>query len=225
MAEEKSPTRKVKTPPFRMSHPHILAVRIDEEDPNKRSFQLAMLYPPGDYRPGFEKQLRTALKQAMIDKFGADTKTWPKLDHKPDDVLKDFGAYNAERDKPLPGDWTGWLMIRANAQEKYPPAVVGPVKGADGKFPVIKDDREVYGGRWARATIDAYFFKSKKQKGVTFGLGNVQLLKHDTQFGGAVSAAEDDFDNASEDWADDGDWGDDDKAKAADKSDAQDDWN
>jgi hypothetical protein len=72
---------------------------------------------------------------------------------------------------------------------------------SDGKFPVITDPREVYSGRWARAKLDSFAYDRKDGKGVSFGLINVQLLKHDTKFGGAVSDPNKDFDEVSEEWA------------------------
>lgn len=197
MADHKdNPARKVKTVPFRMSFPNVLTPREDE-DSGRKSYQLSMLFPPGTNMDPF----KAALKAAMTDKFGDDPSKWPRCKRGPKDVIRDFAEYNREAKKALPGDWAGWVMIRANCADKYPPGVVGPIKGADGKFPRVTDPREVYGGRWARSTIDAYHFDGKKNDGVTFGLKNLQLLKHDSNFGGAQQKAEDDFDNAPEEWA------------------------
>lgn len=188
--------RIVKTPEFRMSFPNLLEPRADE-DTGRKSYQLSMLFPPKtDLAP-----FKAALRAAMVEKFGEDTSKWPKCKCTPATVIKDFAAYNAGAKKPLPGDWTGWTLIRANASEKYPPGVVGAIKGPNGKFPIITDHREVFSGRWARAKIDGYHFEGKKNDGVTFGLKNVQLLKRDTNFAGAVSAAEDDFEDASAEWS------------------------
>jgi hypothetical protein len=189
-------SRKIKTAPFRMSFPSILEPRENEET-DRKSYQISMLLPPGtDLAP-----FKAALAAAMATKYGDDKSKWPKLRHGPAEVLKDFENYNATANKPLAGDWAGWALVRASATDKYPPSVVGPIKGSDGKFPRITDSREVYGGRWARATLEAYAWERKDGKGVTFGLLNVQLLKHDSPFGKAVTAPESDFDNASEEWA------------------------
>jgi hypothetical protein len=220
MTEATNP-RKIKTPPFRMSFPSLLEPREDEET-KRKTYQLNMFLPPGvDLSP-----FKAALVAAMEAEHGTDKSKWPKLKRGPAEVIRDFAAYNADRDKPLAGEWAGWTLIRAGAGEKYPPSIVGPIKGADGKFPRITDAREVYGGRWARATIEAYFYDHKSGgKGVTFGLLNVQLLKHDDPFGKAVTAPEADFENASEEWAgSDGDWGNGEKAPA-EKSNSGDDWN
>ena len=126
----------------------------------------------------------------------------------PDTVIKDFEKYNNEATKPLPGNWKGWIMIRANAvagPTVVPPKVVGPTRGSDGAFKIVDDLREIYGGRWAKASIEAYYFNVGLNNGVTFGLRNVQLLKHDTRFGAARSTPEEDFEDASEEWAGQGD--------------------
>jgi len=199
---DKPNLRKFQSEPFRMSFPALLKPRKNDEG-NERH-ELTMLYPPG----GFEitrKKAMAAMKAAMVEKFGDDQTKWPKLKRKPSDVIRDFAEYNAESNKPLKGDWAGWTMVRANASTKFPPGVVGPVKDASGKFPVITDEREVYGGRWARATLEAFFYDRKDGKGITLGIANVQLLKHDKKFGGAVTAPEQDFDDASDEWAGAGD--------------------
>lgn len=197
MTDTKPNARKIKTPPFRMSFPNILVPRAAEEG-GKPRFELTLLLPPGTDTAPF----KAALRAAMVEKHGEDTSKWPKLKRKADDVIRDFAKYNTEDAKTtLPGNWAGWTMVRTAAQEAKPPGIVGPTKGPDGKFPVIKDPREIYGGRWARATIEAFFYDRKDGKGVTFGLVNVQLLKHDVSFGNGVAKPEEDFDDADAAWA------------------------
>lgn len=192
---EKNPARRVRTPEFRMSFPSLLKPRQNDEGGER--YELTMLFPPG-----FDKKpFVAALKAAMADKYGADMKKWPKLRRGADDVIRDFNDYNNNSNKPLAGDWRGWTMVRANASTKVPPVVVGSQKGPNGVFPVISDEREVYGGRWAKAIIEAYVYDRKDGKGVTFGLGNVQLLKNDKKFGMAASVPEQDFEDASDEWA------------------------
>lgn len=193
--DKKKVARRVKTVPFRMSFPALLKPRANEDDDGKATerYELTMLFPPGTFN---KAPFYSAFTAAMIQEHGSDKSKWPKLKRKPDDVMRDFAEYNSEANKPLAGNWAGWTMVRANASTKQPPGVVGAVRGPDGKFPVITDDREVYGGRWGRATVEAYYYENKKGgKGVTLGLVNVQLLKHDTKFGHAVTAPETDFDD------------------------------
>jgi hypothetical protein len=194
---EKPNLRRIRTPMFRMSFPTLPPMPPRKDDQGNESFQLSMLFPAETDQAPF----RTALKEAMKAKFGPDPTQWPRIKQTPDLVIKDFFEYNRNSKTPLGGDWRGWLLIRANSRAAptiKPPNVVGGVRGADGKFPVITDLREIYGGRWARATIDAYYFDIKnKNSGVTFGLSNVQLLRHDKRFAGDRPDAEQDFDDAT----------------------------
>lgn len=185
---DKPNLRRIKTPLFRMSFPALLTPQ-QPKDGGKPSFGLSMLFPPGFDKTPF----MTAFSYAMEDKYGTDRLKWPKLKRKPADVIRDFGEFNSEANKPLAGEWDGWTMVRARASESHPPGVVGQIKGANGKFPVITDAREIYGGRWAKAMLEAFVYDRPDGKGVSLSIINVQLGKHDTKFGGAISAPEDDF--------------------------------
>jgi len=198
--------RRLRTPPFRMSFPCLPPMKPrEDEDTGRKTYGIVMLFkPPFDKTP-----FLTALNEAMKHKFGPDTTSWPKIKRSAKDVLRDFEEYNHDAKSPLPGDWKGWVMVSANATASdamKPPAVVGPTMQADGTFPVITDLREIYGGRWARATIEAYYFNIKnKNNGLTFGLSNVQLLKADARFGAERPAPEKDFDEVHGEWAGEGD--------------------
>lgn len=198
--------RRLRTPPFRMSFPCLPPMKPrEDEDTGRKTYGIVMLFkPPFDPAPFLK-----ALDEAMKHKFGGDRTAWPKIKRGPKDILRDFEEYNADSKSPLAGNWKGWMMVSANAtasESMKPPAVVGPTLGPDGVFPVITDLREIYGGRWARATIEAYYFNIKgKNNGLTFGLSNVQLLKPDTRFGAERPAAEKDFDEVTGEMAGEGD--------------------
>lgn len=66
------------------------------------------------------------------------------------------------------------------------PGIVGPNGKADGI-----DEEQVYSGRWARMTTDAFAYEAEGNKGVSFGLKNIQLLDNDEPLaigGGRVNA-------------------------------------
>jgi hypothetical protein len=199
--------RHMRTPNFRMSFPILppMEPRRDEQS-GRQTYGLMMLFPPPFDRKPFE----VALKAAMIVKHGDEPKKWPRMKRNVDDVIQDFEKYNANAKTVLSGNWKGWWFINANARaggDNPPPAVVGPLLGPDGKFPVITDRREIYGGRWARASIDAYYFVAPGglNNGLTFGLSIVQLLKPDTRFGYTRPTAEQDFDEVHGEMAGEGD--------------------
>lgn len=51
---------------------------------------------------------------------------------------------------------------------------------------------ELYNGRWFRASLNPYWYDNEN-KGVSLGLVNIQLLKHDEPLAGGKVAAERDF--------------------------------
>jgi hypothetical protein len=84
-------------------------------------------------------------------------------------------------------DWP--LFVAARSKDK--PGVVGPNGKPDGV-----DDEQVYPGRYARATLQAFGYDQGGNKGVTFGLVNVQLLDNDDELviGSGRVSAETEFD-------------------------------
>ena len=135
------------------------------------------------------------LQQAAIDagkeKFGklfsAAGGKWPSAVKSPfkktadndklADIADDFPAFFACRSKDRPG-------------------VVGPNGKAEGVEP-----EHVYPGRWVKASIQAFAYETDGNKGVTFGLVNVQLLEDDEELviGGGRVSAESEFEAAESD--------------------------
>lgn len=201
--EAKNKLRVVRTDPFRMSFFVVPPMKAKTDDrTGRQTFGGLMLFPPTVKMDRYH----AALEYAMIEKFGPDKKNWPRIKRRPEHVITDFEAYNKNEAKTeLPGDWCGWHKISCSTRAAYPPGVVGSTKNAEGKFAPITDPREIYGGRWARAEIEAYHYDNDGQ-GVTFGLRNVQLGKHDTPFGRTNTRPEDVFaDEMPEEYRDTGD--------------------
>lgn len=138
-----------------------------------------------------------AMKEAAIeagkDKFAKAFKDaagkWPSSIRSP-------FKKTAENDKLVAGleeaglkaeDWPVFFAARS----KDKPGVVGPNGKADGV-----DAEQVYPGRHAKATLQAFAYENDGNKGVTFGLINVQLLDNDEELviGGGRVSAESEFD-------------------------------
>lgn len=163
--------------PARLSFPALLKPMSAEMG---GKYGVTLLLPP-DYDT---KPLFKALEDAAVEKWGPDKAKWPKGNFNgPKSVIRD-----AADKSHLAGYEPGWKFV--SLKSKNP---VGIVNGALDK---VTDEKEVYAGRWARVTARAYAYDNVL-KGVGFGLGNVQLLKHDTAFSGA-GRAEDDFDAYAE---------------------------
>lgn len=86
-------------------------------------------------------------------------------------------------------DWPVYVAARSGDK----PGVVGPNGKSDGIGP-----EDVYAGRWARMTTDSYGYDVDGNKGVSFGLKNVQLLDADEELviGGGRVSAESEFEAA-----------------------------
>lgn len=78
----------------------------------------------------------------------------------------------------------GWILIRPSSIQK--PGIVD----ASGKN--VDDDSDVYPGRWAALSLRPFTYDVDGNRGVAFGLQNVQLLDHDTNIAGRTRA-EDEF--------------------------------
>lgn len=134
------------------------------------------------------KVLREAAVDAGKDKFAKDFREaegkWPKkiaTPFKPTEgndklvaALEDAGLKVAD------------FPMYFAARSKDKPGVVGPNGKSDGV-----DAEQVYSGRWARMTVQAYGYDFEGNRGVSLGLINVQLLDQDDELvvgGGRVSA-------------------------------------
>jgi hypothetical protein len=69
-------------------------------------------------------------------------------------------------------------MIRAAANEGFPPFIYGP-----NAQPFKGDASEIYSGRWA-VVAGNFFGYDNVSKGVSFGLNRIQLLDHDDAIAG-----------------------------------------
>lgn len=161
----------------RLSYPHLLKSKAN--DRGEQIYSTAFLFPPDtDFGP-----YRAALKEAAVTRWGSDMAKWPKNLRGPDAVIRkceDSDSYGAE--------FAGWHFI--NVSSKEAPGIIDRDKKEIGPE---TGTREVYPGRWARISINAFAYEAAGNKGVSFGLNNVQLLKHDQPLGGR-KRANDEFD-------------------------------
>lgn len=161
---------KVLMPPGRISFPHLFK---PQETDNGDRYQLNMLYPPDT---DFSK-LEKAMDEVMADFFGPKD-DWPRgrNDRLPRDVIR------PAEEKDYEGYKRGWFFVKASSRD--------PVGIVDVNREPVENEREVYGGRWARmsVTVRAY---DNKSKGVGVYLNSIQVLDHDDQFGGRGPAKND----------------------------------
>lgn len=164
---------KVMTPEFRVSFPSVFEARAFSEAQTKK-FELTALFPKiTDLSP-----LKALAKQAAVDKWG---------DKIPANLRSPFRDGS---EKPDLDGYEGCIFVKMSSLQR--PGVVD-----QGVQPIIEPS-DFYGGCYARASITAYAYDQAGNKGVAFGLQNVQKLRDGDAFSGR-SAPEEDFEPVATD--------------------------
>lgn len=154
----------VMTPTFRVSYPNVFKPKKNELN-GKDEYSLVALFPKG----ADLSALKDAVKKALADKWGADQSKWPANLRTP---FRDQAerAKVVDGKKVLPaGHEEGAIFINLKSAQR--PGVV------DQNVQDIIDDSQFYAGCFARATVNAYAYDNKGNRGVAFGLGNIQKMK------------------------------------------------
>lgn len=150
----------VMTPVFRVSYPNVFKARRNDLS-GKDEFSLVALFPKGCDL--------TALKQAALktieEKWGADKSKHPKNIRSP---FRDQGERKTEKGMPA-GYEEGAIFLNLKSAQR--PGLV------NAKVEDIIDESEFYAGCWARATVSVYAYDQAGNRGVAFGLGNIQKVK------------------------------------------------
>lgn len=164
-------TEKVLTPKFRVSFPAVFVPRaaMDGAEPK---YSVVMLFP----KTADLSKLKAIAKQALVEKWG---------DKIPKDLRSPFRDGN---EKELDG-YADCIFITASSKMK--PGLV------DGQKQEIISADEFYAGCYARATVNAYAYDRNGNRGVSFGLQNIQKLEEGEPFSGRTRP-EDDFDAIGE---------------------------
>lgn len=153
----------VRTPKVKLYYPSLLEMSVMGKDPNGDKKYHTQFLIPTDADYSLMKQL---LKKAAEEKWG--------IGKVPQGLRSPFLDCTVEGHE-------GWVRVRVKSD--YKPGVVG----ADLK--PINDPSLIYGGRWAVIHIHAYAYDQAGNKGVAFGLSDVQLLDHGPALGGRASTS------------------------------------
>lgn len=166
---------KVLTPKFRVSFPNVFKAKVNNLS-GEEEFSLVALFPK-DADLTF---LKAAAKEAIVEKWGADKSKWPKLLRNP---LRDQADKMKEGVLPA-GHEEGAMFL--NLKTKQRPGIVNE------NMEDIIDSSEFYPGCYARASVNAYAYDQKGNRGVAFGLSNIQKMGDGESLGGR-STPEQDF--------------------------------
>lgn len=189
MATSKSNARKVTTPMFRASFAWVFEPQPPMEgQQGEPKYGVTMLFSPKEQKtPAYESMKKIAVaaaKEKFGDKLVPDGNGWFK------------GLRNPFRDGDEKSELEGYAgNMFASATSKMQPGLVDAALNRIISKEVCEDG--FYSGCYARATVTAYGYDKAGNKGVAFGLQNVQKLKDGEAFSGRT-AAEDDFEAADD---------------------------
>lgn len=185
---------------FRLAFPEVFAPKAGVKG-GKEKFSITMLFPKDGSSlvatlPGNGlMELRKLAFEAVKEKWGADRAKWPANLKNLD--FKTAISPNGKDGWPIrDGDsveWDGFagnFFVRASSQ--FMPGL------ANAKLQPIIDKQAVYGGLICRAQINAFVYDSAGEKGVSFGLNNLQILKEDGVIFGGKNSAENVFEAMEE---------------------------
>jgi len=178
---------KIITPNAMLSYEHLFEPASPEGSGDEPKYSACLVFSEETDLSDMKKAVVDAGKAKWGDKFAEMKKSG--------EIRIPFRSDRLE-EKGYP---SGSIYI--NARSKQPPGIVSKYAGEDGRPKRITDTSEVYSGCRVRATLSAFAYERAGNRGISFGLNNVQKLGDGERLDGRLRA-EDDFEalenNASE---------------------------
>lgn len=162
------------TPPFRGGFVALFKPSKPKDTQQDPKYSIRACFPPDTDLSA----LKEAAKQAAIEKWGDKI---PK-------ALRSPFRLNEELETPVVGIGDDWIIMTFSSSADRKPGLV------DQKLEEIIDESQVYSGAWFRAQVRPFAYEQAGNKGVSFGLQNVQKLKDDEPIGGGKPPANKAFD-------------------------------
>lgn len=159
--------QNILTPEFRAGFISVFkatAQKNPDGTAGKPKFSIRACFPPSSDLA----LLKAEAEQAAKDKWGDKI---PK-------TLRSPFRKNEELETPVAGIGDDWTIMTFSANEDRRPGIV------DGNLQDIIDDAQVFSGAWYRCQVRAFAYENAGNKGVSFGLQNVQKLRNDDPIGG-----------------------------------------
>lgn len=172
--------KKVITPEAMISYPHIFSPQAPMSQGDEPKYGAAFVFEEGTDL--------TELKRAVV---AAAKERWGE---KAIDMMRKGQLRNPLRtDVEGKGYPEGSVFI--NAKSKRQPGVVStiPDPNNDGKPMRVTDPAEIYPGAIVKASLVAFAYDYQGNKGVSFGLNNIQKIRDGDRLDGKVAAV-DEFD-------------------------------
>lgn len=170
---------KVQTPEFRVAFPSVFQSKKNDLN-GKNEYSVVALFPKG----ADLSKLKKAAQDAFIKKFGDDKSKWPAKWRSPFRDQGDRKKIGDDGKESLPSGYVEGAIYLTLRSEQKPGVVNQSVED-------IIDTSDFYGGCWALATVNAYAYDQMGNRGVSFGLGNLQKLRDDDAFGNRTKPQDD----------------------------------
>jgi hypothetical protein len=161
----------------RLSFPYLFTPRPAAQEGQEPKFQVMLLIDKKD--KATIKALRAAEDEAK--EIGKSTKFSGKIPANLASIIKDADEDGTAEDYP---EREGHLYMTVSSNQKFKPGVV------DKNVQEVMDQSEVYSGVYANVSITAFPYNTNGNKGITFGLNNVQVLGYGDSLGGGKRAEE-----------------------------------
>lgn len=161
----------IMTPKAMLSFPHLFHPQSSIDGEGKEKYSCALVFPEGTNL----KELQEEVMRVGTDRWGEKFLKMVREGA----VRLPFRTDGASKGYP---EGATFINVRSTRQ----PGVV------DARVQPIIDEREIYPGCWVRATVSAFAYDTKGNKGVSFGLNNVQKLADGEPLDGR-RAPEDEF--------------------------------
>lgn len=164
-----TPTGSCISPLFRFSFPYV----FNPQEPNaENGLKVAKYSVTALFTELTDLSLmRDLLMRAAAKKFGADQAAWPPNMKTP---IRDQGEKKFEGFNP------GSKMTTFTSRQR--PETLD----ASGK--AVTDELRIYPGVWGRVSFNAFAYDKSGNRGVAFGLNNVQILRDDDPLAGRPRA-------------------------------------
>jgi hypothetical protein len=159
-------SKNVITPKFRVSYPYIFRPNTPMQQGQEPKFSITMLFD----KSADLTALKAEAMRAGKEKWGEDVSKWPKNWRNP---FRDQG------EKEVEGYEKGAMFITATSKQR--PGLV------DASVSDIIEERLFYPGCYARASVRAFAYDNKGNKGISFGLQHVQKLGEGQPLGGRTT--------------------------------------
>lgn len=167
------------SPQGRVSFPSVFQATAMED--SKPKFSLCLLFKIDEMEDGQKsllKEMKAAAEAAAQEKFGVGLGE----EYRGKELRSPFRK-SEEKPEYMP---PGHIFVRFSSLTK--PGLVDPSRD-----PITEDSGDFYAGCWAHVTYTVYAYDKGGNRGVAFGLKNIQKTKDDESFGTERTSPDDDF--------------------------------